>query len=94
MPDFYVSLRLQLTVCLNHGGGIDAELRRELADGWEQRGTPQCTRRNGQPHALRDLGIQRNGTARVDVVEQDDAQGSLCCYSKTLGGTTQPVAPV
>lgn len=84
MADLDKPLSLELTIGLDHGSGVDAELGRELTHGWERGSSPERTRGDREPHTLGDLSIQWSGTAGVDAVEQTHLTVSLCWYTITL----------
>src|SRR5207253_1935583 len=60
---------LKVAVRLCDGGRIDTQFGGQLPHRWKGRGAPQCAGRDREAHALRDLHIERNRTARIDAVK-------------------------
>ena len=69
VPDFDEALCLEVFIRLNDRRGIDPQLGSQLPDGRERRRGVERARRDRQAHALGDLDIKRNGTARIDTVK-------------------------
>ena len=65
------SIGLELAIGLDDSCGIHAQAGRKLAHGGEGIAGTKTSGGNGDAHACGDLGIERVGATRVDMVEHD-----------------------
>src|SRR5437879_5938492 len=94
VADFHEPLCLEIPVGLNDGCGIDAQLSRELANGWQRSGAAQRAGCDRQAHALGDLHVERNGTAGIDPVKHATASRSSVLVQYNTCPTTRKRAPM